>query len=119
MLPKPPCRHFLWHRGKRHSPYSLAKRKRVPGDEESQRCWAPARLQAFDCNKCPIPCICTNIECWMSGWAEKNNVLTDLPNRFRADRYLEDNLFVLVQTIAVAPKEYRDLYGCFLDMAKA
>ncbi|KAL3225674.1 hypothetical protein MRX96_025709 [Rhipicephalus microplus] len=55
----------------------------------------------------------------MSGWAE-NNVLTDLQNGFPSGTdALEDNFFVLIQTIAMARKESRNLYGCFLDLVKA
>nr|XP_037272730.1 uncharacterized protein LOC119164611 [Rhipicephalus microplus] len=40
-------------------------------------------------------------------------------NGFRRNRRLEDNLFVLTQTIEVARRETRGLLGCFLDVAKA
>ncbi|KAL3188919.1 hypothetical protein MRX96_003069 [Rhipicephalus microplus] len=50
----------------------------------------------------------------MSVWAENNNVLTDLQNGFRADRCLEYNLFMLIQTIVTARKESRNLPLHFL-----
>lgn len=54
----------------------------------------------------------------MSAWAEKSEILSELQNGFRPDRHLEDNLFVLAQTIEVAWREPRGLLGCFLDVAK-
>ncbi|XP_075744098.1 uncharacterized protein LOC142802898 [Rhipicephalus microplus] len=59
------------------------------------------------------------LKVWMSGWAEKRGIPSELQNGFRRKRRLEDNLFMLTQTIEVAGRESRGLLGCFLDVAKA
>lgn len=59
------------------------------------------------------------LKTWMGGWAEHDDKLSELQNGFHSRRRLEDNVFVLTQTIEIARKENRGLYSCFLDVAKA
>lgn len=55
----------------------------------------------------------------MQQWAENNHALGELQNGFREGRRIEDNIFVLGQSIEIAILEKRALFAGFLDISKA